>query len=177
VNIEKAIHKMDIKEKIKGNYIVRCIYYLLDDYLNKVRSLRGVVETNSGTIHAEKEVDESIVYIREVFNDYKRYAGIERFYGRVAEVGPGDNCGVAILFIEDGCEKVDLADRFYSVRNALRQENIYKELLKSNHVRLQMQNYQTASFRMKKHSRAYLAIMVIVHRQNSIFVKRTPMIS
>lgn len=120
---------MDIKEKLKSNYFVRCSYYLLDDYLNKFRSWKGVVKTNSGTTHIEKEVDESIAYIREVFNDYKYYAGVERFYGRVAEVGPGDNSGVAMLFIEDGCESVDLADRFYSARNAFRQENIYKELL------------------------------------------------
>jgi len=59
-----------------------------------------------------------LAYIEEVFNDSKRYSGVRRFSGRVAEVGPGDNCGVGLLFLTGGYESVDLVDRFYSKRNS-----------------------------------------------------------
>lgn len=121
---------MSIKYILEQSYFARCAYYLLTDYLGKSRYKKGSIETNSGTIHAGKSVAESLAYIDEVFRDYKYYAGIERFYGKIAEVGPGDNCGVAMRFVDDGCDLVDLADRFYSKRDAFRQADIYTELLK-----------------------------------------------
>jgi len=120
---------MLVKERLTRNYIVRCLYYLLNDYLSKIRYQKGNIKTTSGTIHATKDVKESITYIYEVFNDYKYYAGLDSFYGKIAEVGPGDNSGVAMLFIQDGCEAVDLADRFYSARNIDRQVDVYNQLL------------------------------------------------
>jgi hypothetical protein len=39
----------------------------------------------------------SVGYIEEVFTDYKKYGNIEKFFGVAAEIGPGDNAGVALL--------------------------------------------------------------------------------
>lgn len=91
--------------------------------------------------HADRDPDSSVAYIDEVFEDYKHYAGVSRFYGRVAEVGPGDNCGVALRFLGDGCECIDLVDRFYAKRDMRKQSEIYKALLErhpslKNHIRV-----------------------------------------
>lgn len=47
-----------------------------------------------------------------IFNNYKRYAGITTFRGRVAEVGPGNVSGVALRLIGEGCSLVDQLDPF-----------------------------------------------------------------
>lgn len=100
------------------------LYNLVTDAMNA-----GRLETDGGTTHATLSVGESLNYIEAVFADYKRYAGVGRFSGRVAELGPGDNCGVALLFLADGCEHIDLADRYYSRRDAVRQTPIYEAII------------------------------------------------
>jgi SAM-dependent methyltransferase len=66
--------------------------------------------------------------VESVYRDYKRYGDVSPFYGRIAEVGPGDNSGVALLFLADGCESVDLLDRFYFKPNMDRNAEIYRAL-------------------------------------------------
>jgi len=92
-----------------------------------LRFLSGDISTTSGTIHGALSVKESVNYIENVFADYKKYSGV-KFHGRVAEIGPGDNCGVAMLFLQEGCESVDLVDRFYSIRDTRSQATIYNAL-------------------------------------------------
>lgn len=47
-----------------------------------------------------------------MFDNYKRWSGVERFHGKVAELGPGNLTGVASRLVADGCSSVDLVDRF-----------------------------------------------------------------
>src|SRR5215469_3770214 len=61
--------------------------------------------TRSGARHAQWSVDEAIGHIKSVFSMYKSAAQVEKFHGRVAEVGPGDSCGVGLMFLADGCEQ------------------------------------------------------------------------
>lgn len=114
---------------IRKSYRATCAVYLADDLLRGLRFRSGDIETESGTPHAGKAVDSSLQYIDEVFTDYKKYSGVGRFRGRVAEVGPGDNCGVGLRFLADGCESVDLVDRFYSKRSSAHQAEIYRALV------------------------------------------------
>lgn len=114
---------------LKKYYSSACAYYLLSDLVTHIIYPLGLINTNSGTAHAGLSLSKSVNYINEVFMDYKHYAGVGQFYGRVAEIGPGDNCGVALMFLADGCDFVDLADRFYSKRNKCVQANIYSSLL------------------------------------------------
>src|SRR5215471_2907751 len=44
-------------------------------------------------------VEEAVKNSEWVFDQYKTAAGTERFRGRAAEVGPGDNCGLALMFL------------------------------------------------------------------------------
>jgi SAM-dependent methyltransferase len=73
-------------------------------------------------------VAESVKYIEDVVADYRYYGGITEFCGRVAELGPGDNCGVALLLVADGCKHVDLVDRYHSHRDVQQQAAIYGRL-------------------------------------------------
>lgn len=87
--------------------------------------------------HRGRHLASSLAYIRAVFDDYKLYSGVTSFHGRVAEIGPGDNCGVGMLFLNDGCESVDLLDRFRSIRDRAQQATIYGALLDEEPARAQ----------------------------------------
>ena len=73
--------------------------------------------SDSGATHSNNSKNESLAYIKEVFDDYKTYGGVENFKGTIAEIGPGDNFGVALSMLADGAGQVDLLDRFYSKRD------------------------------------------------------------
>jgi hypothetical protein len=121
-----------IKRRIKSAYWLAVLYYLLTDLVSRFKFRLGDIDTESGTIHGTFSVSESVGYIERVVRDYRHYAGIARFYGRAAEVGPGDNCGVGMLLRHDGCDWVDLVDRFYSRRNMASQAAIYAALISSH---------------------------------------------
>lgn len=100
----------------------------LDNLGDAVRLLVGDIQTESGTAHSECTLQESVNYIEEVFSDHKRYGGIGNFKGIAAEIGPGDNAGVALLMRRDGCEQVDLIDRYLSRSDPQQQARIYGAL-------------------------------------------------
>lgn len=102
--------------------------YVFDDAMWALRSRLGPLQSDSGSTHLVRTAEESVAYIEEVFADYKRYGGVDRFAGTVAEVGPGDTAGVAVLMRVDGCERVDLVDRFRSRRSREQQHEIYRAL-------------------------------------------------
>jgi hypothetical protein len=85
--------------------------------------------TRSGARHASGSVESSVAYIASVFNMYKAASGVEQFRGKVAEIGPGDSCGIGLMFLADGCEQVDLVDRFFSARDEQHQQNINRNLV------------------------------------------------
>lgn len=116
------------KKILNYSFTAKIAAFILDDLLKGMRLLSGNISTNSGAIHSKFSLKESINYIEEVFKDYKQYGSIDTFYGKVAEVGPGDNTGIALLMRKDGCEEVDLIDRFLSYRETERQKKIYKAL-------------------------------------------------
>lgn len=119
-------------QAIRSSMALSCTYYIFSDFWTRMRFRMGNINTESGTIHSSLSLQSSLNYIYEVFSDYKRYSSIASFYGRVAEVGPGDNCGVGLLFLADGCFSVDLVDRFYSRRNPDAHAQIYSTLLESD---------------------------------------------
>lgn len=117
-----------LKQKTKQNYYLACGFYVFNNLMLALKRWLGVITTISGTTHQALSLQESLDYIRIVFNDYKKMAGVKKFHGTVAEIGPGDNVGVALCFLADGCTRVDLADRFYSKRSSAKQAAIYKAL-------------------------------------------------
>lgn len=124
--------KSGIRNRVKSSYWLAVLYYLFTDLVSRFRFRLGDIDTTSGTIHGTFSVQESVAYVEQVVADYRHYAGVERLYGRVAEIGPGDNCGAGMLFRLDGCTWVDLVDRFYSKRNMAAQSAIYAALITSH---------------------------------------------
>lgn len=118
-----------IREFVKKRFWLTCAYYVVDNASTRFRGYTGDIETDSGTAHLGRSIESSLAYIEEVFNDYKRYSGVSQFSGNVAEVGPGDNCGVGLMCLADGCTSVDLVDRFYSKRDAEQHAGIYRALI------------------------------------------------
>jgi len=55
---------------------------------------------------------EGVKHAQDVFALFKSVTGIERFQGKVADVGPGESCALGLLFLADGCSHVDLPDRY-----------------------------------------------------------------
>jgi SAM-dependent methyltransferase len=132
-------------DTVKRNQLGSYAYLLATDRARAIRHSLGLVDSNSGTTHSSLSLDESIAYVDEVFDDYKQTSGVEEFHGRVAEVGPGDNCGVALLFLADGCERVDLADRFYARRDTRHHSFIYQRLVEEHpELRNRCKNYPPA---------------------------------
>jgi hypothetical protein len=92
-------------------------------------SYRCGASNDSGVISQAVSAHDAVTSVCQAFEDYKRYSAFERFYGAVAEIGPGDNCGMGLLFLTEGCERVDLLDRFYPQRNRPRERLMYAEML------------------------------------------------
>lgn len=114
---------------LRRSVIGNCTVHMVHNQLGKLKLLRGDIETDSGMAHTGLTVAESLGYIDHVFSEYKAEAGVDSFYGRAAEVGPGDNCGIGLALIGDGCDSVDLVDRFYSKRDDAHHQEIYRELI------------------------------------------------
>ncbi len=115
------------------------ILYNLRMHVNRIL---GRQESDSGATHFNKTTEESLSYILEVFNDYKKYGHVKKFHGRIAEIGPGDNFGVGLLGLADGAKQIDALDRFYSKRNSQQQAQIYQEMAETNpNVKRIVENY------------------------------------
>ncbi|HEY2170137.1 MAG TPA: methyltransferase domain-containing protein [Candidatus Angelobacter sp.] len=70
--------------------------------------LTGKTMSGSYTVSAA----EAVQHAQDVFALFKSVTGIERFQGKVADVGPGESCALGLLFLAHGCSHVDLPDRF-----------------------------------------------------------------
>jgi SAM-dependent methyltransferase len=119
---------MDLRSLVRRSIFASCAFYLLDDWRAGRRLHRGDVQTTSGARHADKPLAESIDYIRKVHRDYLRYGGVQSFAGVVAEIGPGDNFGLALLLLANGATEIHAIDRYYSQRDPQTQGQIYRTL-------------------------------------------------
>jgi SAM-dependent methyltransferase len=98
------------------------------DLLATARRRLGDLSTDLGMTHAGLDLAESLRYIDGVFGDYRRYGSVSRFEGRVAEVGPGDSCGVGLLFLADGCSQVDLVERGTPIHDAAQIRELHRAI-------------------------------------------------
>lgn len=104
---------------------------IIKNYKSKFLTDFGIYKSKAGATHSALTMDQSIKYIFDVFNDYIFYAGIKEDdlkEKEILEIGPGDNLGVALLFLAKGAKKLTCMDRFYSVRDIGHQIQIYKSI-------------------------------------------------
>lgn len=96
-----------------------------------LKSKLGRHQSSVGATHKSISIEESLLYIKNVFNDYLEYGKITKDDLKdkiILELGPGDNFGIALLFLTFGAKKVYLLDKFYSERDPHHQIKIYKAL-------------------------------------------------
>jgi SAM-dependent methyltransferase len=101
------------------------------NYRARRRFTSGMIESDIGSAPRHQDVPERICYIRGVFGDYLRYGGLspQALAGKsVLELGPGDNFGVALLFIANGASRAVCLDKFYSRRDETREGRIYAQI-------------------------------------------------
>lgn len=109
--------KETIKKIIKKSLYLSAMIYIIYNIRAHLKLLFKNHTTHSGTTHAVASIEKSVEYIESVFFDYQKVSGKKEFSGRIAELGPGDSSGVALMFLANGALQVDLADRFYSIRD------------------------------------------------------------
>ena len=120
--------KTQIKAVLNVWPYAKSLAYVADDLGRGARQRLGRIESESGSTHQAWATEDSVAYVEEVFNDYLTYGGLDHLGGSAAEVGPGDNAGVALLLQWAGCQTVDLVDRFRSRRSPDQQKLIYQAL-------------------------------------------------
>jgi hypothetical protein len=120
--------KARTKALLDGWPTAKALAYVVDDIGWGLKQRIGRIQSESGSTHRALATEESVAYVEEVFNDYLTYGGVDHFDRTAAEVGPGDNAGVALLLQTAGCETVELVDRFRSRRSPEQQAHIYQTL-------------------------------------------------
>ena len=113
---------------MNGWLAVRAAKLVARDLRWGMRLRRGRLVTELGRAREALPVERSVRYIEQVFEDYKNYGGGEAFRGRAAEIGPGDTAGVALLMRWDGCNEVDLIDRYDNRSSLSHQAAVYRSL-------------------------------------------------
>lgn len=108
---------------------LKAVAFVAENAFWAVKLRVGWIRTRWAT-HRALPLQESIDYIERVFADYLRYGGLRHFHGKVAELGPGDNAGVALLIRKDGGEHVDLIERFQPYVDERQRQRIYEALSK-----------------------------------------------
>ena len=121
---------MRLNSIIKSSRCLTCMYYIINDLLAQQRLKRGNLLTTSGSRHTDLDVTGSLQYINRIYHDYLTYGNISGFIGNVAEIGPGDNFGVALRILNSGASHVHAIDRWTSKRDDLAQFHIYTALSK-----------------------------------------------
>lgn len=117
-----------IKSMISGNVPLLCGAYMALDIMQGFKQALGLTGSANGSAHSQMSLERSVSYVETVFNDYKRYGLSPKFHGTVAEIGPGDNFGVALMMLADGADQVIAIDRFQSYRDDDYQSTIYAAL-------------------------------------------------
>ena len=119
---------MTLRKIIKNNTKLTCAWYVFDNWLAGYRLKKGNLKTTSGSRHSGMSLEDSVNYIDKVFADYLDYGKIHNFYGTVAEIGPGDNFGVALCILNSGAQSVHAIDRWKPIKNLNEQKRIYQKL-------------------------------------------------
>lgn len=119
-----------IKKIILSHTSTTCAACIIDDLVQGLRIKLNAYTRKTGTTHAKLSYKASIEYIETVHKNLLHWGKIRRFKGTVAEIGPGDNFGVALMMLNDGADHVYAIDRFYSWRDAEQQKRIYEGLAK-----------------------------------------------
>lgn len=119
---------MSLRTAARKSVILKCLYFLSTDLFAGWRLAAGQRNTLSGARHADLDVSQSLAYIERLHTDYLAYGGVSAIEGRVCEIGPGDNFGLAVTLLARGADEVHAIDRFHPQRDPEQQRRIYAAL-------------------------------------------------
>lgn len=126
--------RMGLSSIVRRSVVASCAYFVVSDWQAGRRVRRGDIKTRSGTRHVHGDLETSLRYVDRVFEDYKQYGRIDKFGGRICEIGPGDNFGVGLRCLGDGASEVVAIDRFYPERDLQYQRQIYGALAERHNL-------------------------------------------
>lgn len=122
------MHLSNLKHLAKQHKWPRCGYFFFTDLAAGLKQMAGSTRTHSGRRHAGLPITSSLEYIDKVHREYLEYCNRNKFHGVVAELGPGDNLGFALLALKTGADRVIAIDKFYSERSVNEQNRIYEAM-------------------------------------------------
>ncbi|MFA7359940.1 MAG: methyltransferase domain-containing protein [Candidatus Kapaibacterium sp.] len=127
--LSKIFHWL-IKLSILSNTVN---YFIVKKYhkLN-IENLKGEKIKTPWVCMNKFDIDTSVIYINQVYNDYIENSGLktENLIGKeILEIGPGENFGVALKFLASGARKVVCVDKFNSLLDNEKQFKVYSNLL------------------------------------------------
>ena len=106
-----------------------CIYYLVTDLFTGWRSASGTPPYFSGDRFSQLDAEPAARRVVRTYEKYLSAIGSLALYGRVAEIGPGDNFGVAVMVLGKGATEIHAIDRFRTRRDPAHQRSIYDALV------------------------------------------------
>lgn len=119
---------MLLKSIVDRSVPLICAKHMIRDWQAGRRRAAGDLSSTSGQRHRDLDVEASLAHIERSYRAYLDYAGIDRFTGTVAEIGPGDNFGVGLMLLANGADEYHAIDRFRAPRDAEQQRQIYGAL-------------------------------------------------
>lgn len=120
--------KSSIKAATNKSFWLRyCTYAAYRVFCSGLIHLTGKTMSGSYTV----SVPEAVKHANDVFALLKSVTGIERFQGKVADVGPGESCALGLLFLADGCSHVDLPDR-YAFSDSVLQRDVNRSIVSAH---------------------------------------------
>jgi SAM-dependent methyltransferase len=123
-----AVSLSVLKRILRKNVPATCLAYMVDDWRAGRRLAVGNIETLSGTQHTTMPAEESAAFLETVYAAYRCHSGKDRFSGVVAEIGPGDTLGMALLLRANGAEAVHAIDRYRSHREPVAMAAVHRIL-------------------------------------------------
>ena len=120
-----------MKQLVRKSKSLLIAFKIYQNWRMKRQFASGEIETDHGSTHSRKSLDESLSYIDEQFVDYLAYGQLTREQLRgtkILELGFGDNVGVALRFLAAGAARVVCVDKFYSRRDVAHEREIYAAL-------------------------------------------------
>lgn len=100
----------------------------------RVRWRLGDFRAEEGATHRNWSLPQSLDYIHRVLREYLEFGGItepELAGKSILELGPGDNLGVALMFIAAGAERVVCLDKVFSIRDPVKEQRVYAAIRES----------------------------------------------
>jgi SAM-dependent methyltransferase len=117
-----------VKKSMRGSVFLTCAGYLAHDWYVGREMRRGKIDSDSGTFSRDFDVDRSIKYVENVQRSFLTSTGLAGFGGQIAEIGPGDNLGLALLLRAGGADAWHGVDRFRPRRDLAHESAIHREL-------------------------------------------------